>query len=79
MLTDEQKEELEEKFNYYSYLTELNKRNLDDDDCAELYRKNISIMWALDEALKVLGYTFVYAYTEECMGIKYWAYKLVKA
>ena len=79
MLTDEQKEELEDKFNYYSYLAEQNKRNLDDDDCAELYRKNISIMWALDEALKVLGYTFEYSYTEEYMGIKYWAYKLVKA
>lgn len=78
-MTNEQKEELEDKFNYYSYLAEQNKRNLDDDDCAELYRKNISIMWALDEALKVLGYTFVYSHKEEYIGTKYWAYKLVKA
>lgn len=78
-MTEEQKEKLEEQFNYYSYLAELHKSNLEDDDCSELYHRNIKVKWALYEALKVLGYTFVYACTKEHMGIEYWTYKLVKA
>ena len=78
MLTDEQKKELEEQFNHYSYLAEKNKRYLGYDDCSELYRRNIAIMEALREALKVLGYTFEQAHTEKHIGLEYWAYKLVK-
>ena len=78
-MTAEQKEELEEKFNYYSYFAELNKRSLDNEDCYELYLNSITFMWAFREALKVLGYTFEYSHTEEYIGTKYWAYKLVKA
>ena len=74
MLTKRQKEELEEQFNYYSYLAELQKyvgNHLE-------YERNLAKMWALKEVFYTFGYTIKCEKQEEKDGIKYYYYEFDK-
>ena len=74
MITKRQKEELQEQFNYYSYLAELQKSAGNSLE----YEKNFAKMWALKSAFYILGYTIKCEKQDEKDGIKYYYYEFVK-
>ena len=74
MLTKRQKEELQEQFNHYSYLSKLQKsvgNSLE-------YERNLAKMVALKDAFYTLGYTIKCEKQDEKCGIKYPYYEFVK-
>ena len=74
MLTKRQKEELQEQFNHYSYLSKLQKsvgNSLE-------YERNLAKMVALKDAFYTFGYTIKCEKQDERGGIKYSYYEFVK-
>ena len=74
MLTKRQKKELQEQFNYYSYLAELQKRVGNSLE----YERNLAKMWALKDAFYTFGYIVKCEKQDEECGIKYPYYEFVK-
>ena len=69
MLTEEQKREFENVFNFYYF-----QREYESEFRAEWDNK----MWAFDTAVSILGYKFEYDNMEENNGVAYFSYKLVE-
>ena len=67
MLTEEQKREFENVFNFYSF-----QREYESEFRAEWDNK----MWAFDTAVSILGYKFMSNKTEEGFGVTYTSYTL---
>ena len=74
MITKRQKEELEEEFNFYSYLAELYKHLGNSLE----YERYFAKMWALKNAFYILGYIIKREKQDEKDGIKYYYYEFVK-
>ena len=69
MLTEKQKREFENLFNFYSL-----QREYDSELIAEWSAK----MWAFRTAVSILGYEFEYDNIEENNGVSYFSYNLVE-
>lgn len=69
MLTEEQKREFENVFNFYSF-----QREYESEFRAEWDNK----MWAFDTAVSILGYKFKHNCIAKSDGIEYIEYVLVK-
>lgn len=69
MLTDKQKMEFENLYNFYSL-----QRAYDSELSAEWYAK----MWALKTAVSIFGYDFEINQIEENNGVEYFSFKLVE-
>ena len=69
MLTDKQKMDLENLYNFYSL-----QRAYDSELSAEWYAK----MWALQTAVSIFGYEFEINQIEEKSGVEYFSFKLVE-
>ncbi len=69
MLTEKQKTDLENLFNFYSLQREYD---------SELITEWSAKMWAFKTAVSILGYEFEYDHMEENNGVAYFSYKLVK-
>ena len=68
-MTEEQKRRMEEFYNDCSLGRELSK------SCRESAGHKM-LVW--EEAVKILGYRFEFEKTDECYGIKYRTYRLVR-
>ena len=69
MLTEKQKREFENLFNFYSLQREYD---------SELITEWSAKMWAFRTAVSIFGYEFEYDHMEENNGVSYFSYKLVK-
>ena len=71
-MTKEQIAELEDSFNWFSYIVELHKD--------EREKKEGSVCWMarLQISVKILGYEFIKKGMRERKGIKYPEYNLVR-
>ena len=69
MLTEKQKREFENLFNFYSLQREYD---------SELITEWSAKMWAFRTAVSILGYEFEYDHMEENNGVSYFSYKLVE-
>lgn len=67
-MTKEQKRRMEDLYNECSYLRDSFKANE-----AVMHK-----MWALEDAVEILGYRFEFEKIAKCDGIKYPTYKLVR-
>ena len=69
MLTEKQKREFENLFNFYSLQREYD---------SELITEWSAKMWAFKTAVSILGYEFEYDHMGENNGVAYFSYKLVE-
>ena len=69
MLTEKQKREFENLFNFYSLQREYD---------SELITEWSAKMWAFRTAVSIFGYEFEYDHMEENNGVAYFSYKLVE-
>lgn len=71
-MTEDQKAQLEDLYNEYSYAKETSEKG------GMVAARAIQGMWALEDAVDIFGYRFKYKETESRDGKDYLIYRLIR-